>query len=618
MRRNLLRDILLAGLGAISLLGGVLLADAVFDGDEASLPELAPLHYVPASDGDDPGAALTFVSVPAPEAIVPGATPVYPITFDDDATLQSDGSAPLDGDAGGEDVPAQPGGDQAPVPGPEGGAEVDAPAVATAEVVGTAVRFFDLCAEDSSGCPLGIAATVLYSGSVPALEVVPIPEANQALLGDLRCDPGWPTSTEIPVVILSNRPLSLLHVRLTTGAEETLIDQAVNLKSPPSEHTLYDERVNAGRATAATVESGFHTCVTLRIDRVDPRPNRIGHFELNVQAYASNEDTPGDDYDSSSIVFWGQYEGFAPPVRFYPLDENRAYLLVPQLPDDRTAVWVTEDYEAFRDQRSCEGGTPPPLDTRSTRRSPLAAPVATPGLDSPTYPWDRAYSHHTLWDLRLRNSSDYTLCVSWPGENRTEEWELETPDGFALDVYSGAFRHTSTRVPDTMGIHMLGVEGCFDATPHGQGSRHYPFPYETVYGDGTYNGMISDFMCLSGGRYIGSEIELRARFPDGEYPGDQDVYGVIRKPSNVLLGFCGALPWMDNPFSRQVAGCDTQLEWRAPRGNTLCGGGLTTPDCRGELLYSLEVSFRSTLRDSNNRPDPTDWGIARAGRYGDW
>ena len=607
------RDLVFGLLGAASLVGGIFLADAMFDDATVTFPEPEAAFVLPLSDTadvDDPGAVLTPVLVPVPEPLFEEATVVYPTIYDeegipaaDDPMAASQRGPDSEAGSGGGAPAGAPGGGSSGKPLPPPADTGPAPGAAGGESTATVIRFLDLCAESlSPACPGGIGATVLFGAALPPLQIEVLTDATTALFPALRCDPGWPSQTVIPVALLSNRPFSLLHVRLKTGDGATLLDEQVNLRSSVAENDLYDQRVKASQLTAPTLGGGVHTCLELQIDRaVNTPPERNGPFELSIQGYA-RKDAGGDDYLSKTVKFTSRYDAVRPVVRILPLDENRAYLIVPQLVDDSTVVWVSEDYE---DGFGSCAGTPPQLDPRSVRRSPTAAPVQFSGLDAGDYPWDRSYSHYTLWDLELANSTDYTLCVRWINEARTDEWVLETPDGVSLTVYSGDLRHTSTRVAGTLLAHIYGAAGCFVANPRDWPGDDKLFPFQTVYGDGTYDGMNLAYMCRTWGRRLGPSIELRALFPDGS----NEVYGIVKVPTATLIAKCG--PGND----LKQAPCSTALEWRNQR--VLCGGGLSEPSCQGDLWFSLGVTFEIENDTSNNRPDPQNWGIFKIARLGE-
>ncbi|MDX1449425.1 MAG: hypothetical protein R3246_10245, partial [Acidimicrobiia bacterium] len=398
-----------------------------------------------------------------------------------------------------------------------------------------------------------------------------------------------PSQTAIPLVLLSNRPFDLLHVRLRT-ADGVLLDEIVNTRSDPSEFTHFDQRRVAGKPLAPTPMDGAHTCILLRTDaRVGSAPERTGQFEVFVQGYADQS------YRAKTVTFTGGYDARRPPVQFLPQSANRAHVIVPQIAGDTVVMWVHERYTGAP---GCDG-TPPSLDTRAVRQTPASLPreYSPSALASPDYPWDRTYSHFTVWNLDLRSSTDYTVCIRWVIEDRGEEWYLETPDGIDLYVGAGPLRHTRSVVAGTLLVRMYGVSGCFVANPHGQSDLWPKFPDQNLFGDDTYLYTFPD-MCHSGGRFIGPKIQIQALFADGT----NDVYGMIEVPTQVLVDNC-----TDVGTGQPSGPCTRRLEWR--NRNVLCGGGFGTPSCQGDLFFGLDIYFRVTVRDWNNRPDPLDWGV---------
>ena len=169
MKRTLLRDLLFGLLGAMSLFGGIILTDLLFDDSAVILPESETSFVIPPSDAaapDVPGAILTRVEVPAPDPFFEGATVLYPTVFDADGIPAIDAPpAALDGLSGDEGAPG--GADQDGSAGDEGSSEgvdldassVDerAPGAAAGNAISIIARFFDLCAEPPApGCPSGI------------------------------------------------------------------------------------------------------------------------------------------------------------------------------------------------------------------------------------------------------------------------------------------------------------------------------------------------------------------------------------------------------------------------------------------------------------------------------
>ena len=341
-------------------------------------------------------------------------------------------------------------------------------------------------------------------------------------------------------------------------------------------------------------------------------PDRTGRFVVTVQGYA------GDDFLTRTVPFTGHFDAIRPPVLFEPKNANRAYMVVPQIGAgaNATEVWVYEtsnDWDpTINAPRSCETDPDPPpgeLDTTTLRYDPQAGPMPYGEIVRSDYPWDRSYTHFRVWNLDLRNSTDYILCIRWLGEGRTEEWYLETPDGVEVGIVGGFLRHTQSVDKGDLTVWQFGISGCklvIDPEPYQGSQANTPFPAEDLTGDDTYKWAHSSGMCHSNGWNLAPEIELQARYsrnslagvahPQGDAPA-----GMIHWPLAELISKCTD-PEVGRPPCRGV------LEWRT-QNPKLCGGPWFTPSCLGDRLFSLQVDFYVTLRDSNHRPDPLDWGF---------
>jgi len=569
-----LRDLLFVLLGALSLLGGILLADVVVDDTSVSLPEPVTAFDVPsggAAAADDPGAIVAPVLVAAPAPLFEDAdvipTPVYDAQG---ASEESSSEAGGGGSTGGLGDSPPPGGSPTPPSGSGSSA---------GNVMATIVRFIDFCADNpAGGCPNGIGATILFAGETPPpppLQIEVLPEATTALFPSLRCDPGWPSEVAIPVALLSNRPFSLLHVQLRAADGTTVLDEEVNLKSPPSEHTLYDQQVKASKPTGATLAAGAHTCLTLHTDgRGQSTPSRAGEFELFVQGYA------GSDYLAKTHRFDGQYSAERPPVRIIPRDANTGFVWVPQLRDDSTFVWLTQlgDATSAGCSQPTQGADQPLLNSSTYAPQPIA-PLT---LNSATYPWDRTYDYHTIWNLDVRSGAKYTLCVQWRKEGRTDEWLIETPDGVALAVSTSypAWRDNQYRGPAR--IQVSGMPGCGMLTEDG----------------------FLRFECASTGTRLADDIEFVPLLS-----GSNDPYGFATVSRTHLIAQCGPGGSRDKPP------CKIEFEWRNQR--TLCGGGLYDPKCQGDLWLSYDLYLKIDPLNANQRPNPQDWGVFEITRLGE-
>ncbi len=598
MNKETLRDILFGLIGALSLLGGVMAADVLFDDGSVSLPAASVSYVAPhgteAAEGD-PGGLVAPVAVPAPEPLFPGAAVVYPTVIDSDGQPYldiPDGTSGSQGDDstgggsagnGSEQGTDQQSDGQAASPQGAGGTVLAPSALETAGTeMATIVRFLDLCADTSSpACPAGIGAVVLFEGSPappPPLKIEVLVDATAALYPGLRCDPGWPTQDVVPVALVSNRPLSLANVSLqlkTNPSSVVALHEVNGLKSAPTEHALYEQRVKAAQPTGTTIGTGFHTCLQLRFDTsANTTPfsrktefDQNSWFEIHVVGFHKTDGT------TRTVKFINQYTAKKrPPVRVKPLDGNRASVWVPQTPADTPFVWVVPAAAST----GCNAG--PGTDGQARLNSATAAPQPIPpnALNDPTYPWDRTFDHYTVWDLELRASSIYTMCVQWKKEGRLEVWSLETPDGLSISLRSGWRHWRDNKYAGPARIMVVGMPGC------------------SVLAEDSFQA----FECRSVGTSIGADLEFRGLLPGGNEP-----YGIVSVSKSNLVSRCADGAGSDGRYP-----CKFRLEWRSRQ--TLCGGSVLFPPTNcGDLLLEYEIHLEVKRLTTNGRSDPLDWGI---------
>ncbi|MCP5035712.1 MAG: hypothetical protein GY939_28270 [Actinomycetia bacterium] len=554
------------------VVGGVFAADLLLDEGETvySVPD-AVFPVVPVDVREDPGGVLVQVGDDAPDPLIDGATEVWPTEFDETG-------APAEQDSETADPPPA---------GPY-------PAI---------MRWLDGCAEVSApGCPLGFGGTI--EAIMHPLEIQVLPEATTAVIPELRCSPGWPTPTAVPLALLTNRPLDLVHVRLLNPDGTIVDDGHVNLTSPTSERSLYDQRLKDGTPTAATVRSGLHHCLLFELDRrLVPSPERTGSFIVEVDA------TAGDDSLFLEVPFNGERQALRPPIHLIPINESQGMLTVPLIYGDAPAVWTydSEQPTSPSGPLACALPTAQP-GTEAAGMTPTSQEIDPAIRQSPDYPWDPTYTHVTVWELNLKNSSDYTLCVQWPHEQVTEQWALETPDGRHLEVVAGTLSHEYGIEAGDLEVRFVGVSDCVEGE-----FSHGDFPHVDLTGSGDYDGAFGDVICESDGSF-GQWFRLEARYTvdtrhdlEGTWP--------IATPH--------ASAWCD--IDSEDGGCVGTLEWR--NQNTLCGGQDVfldfefprvqpdgtikvdpSHDCR-PLKFSLEVLVRSSASADNQRPSPLDWGF---------
>lgn len=313
---------LLASAALAAFVTDLVMTDTTFRLDDPTEAQTVPVLDIDASgvpvETDDPGAMVAPVLVPSTPPLLPDP-PRTPPVIDDDPN------------APGAAVTTEPAPTDVSSPSWNGLAmQMMQPFEVTAAGFDTVFRFFDLCADASqvTACPDGFGATVLFAGGSappPPVDLVLIPDPPQPIRDQVRCDLAWPSSTTIPLLIVSNQPLDLYHARLslTDGRE---VDEAVNQRATPSEVTWYEGRIQGGSQVGLAVGDGVHACVEFRLDgpQAPSGIDRTDRFHVRVTGFA------GQSSATRATTFDGTYSANKPPVTIHPVDGYRAVVVVPQ------------------------------------------------------------------------------------------------------------------------------------------------------------------------------------------------------------------------------------------------------------------------------------------------
>ncbi len=597
---------------------GVAGADVYFDDPIPEGP--VPNAVLPVLPGQDPevsgpggllGAVQTRVAAPpfgAPAAAsAPAGLDGHQDPRDGSGPAADDAPILAPGEADDRDSGLGPGADDEPPP-------TDGEAAGTEAALGTIIRWLDMCAVGgAAGCPLGVAATILPLGDLlPALEVEAFPEATRAVFPDLRCDPGWPSQTVLPIVVASNRPLDSLDVHLQDW-DEVIWGLEADLASSQSESARFESRRESGQPIFADMATGVHTCVGLGLHADTPRGDT---FVLRVTARS------GEDRVDLRVPFAAQFGIGRPPITLHPQDEYNATVRVPQRYEGQTAVWIAAGTER---EAACD--TVPGEAVIDVAVSKIPDSV----LDDDAYPWDRDYDHVTYRYLRLQHSQEYTLCVHRLDEGITQAFIIETPDGWHLDVTSGVLAHMQDLPAGLLEVRFEGIGGCGKAE-----FASGPLPNVKLEGRGGYYEVEGERICSSLGPFddpLSYVVPVR---------GGQDERDAFRVGVPVaLFDACRA------GASSVGYPCQQMLRWnhiKMIRGNGLdidwdiveamfriaiSGGSdmsalidlaesLTAPPRnRDPDPWMLQIDLETRRITTNNRPHPLDWGFTEMLRLGE-
>jgi len=478
-------------------------------------------------------------------------------------------------------------------------------------IFATIFRFFDLCAETGGqGCPPGVGGTVLYEGGKappPPLKMDVIPEPTQAIRDQVRCDLAWPSSKRIPVLITSNRPLDLFHTTLSIEGGAT-VHEVNNGRSDPSEFARYEQLRKDGKPVGTTLGNAIHTCVAFDIEAASAPANvsRTGRFEVAANGFA------GQSHAKITRAFGGDYKAGKPPIKIHALDGYRAMVVVPQRRDDivTTSMFIDHDAYGTAGPGPCTPNTSKLYHGQLTPRSPSKGPIeySVSDMNAADYPYDRDYTHYTVWDLYLTSGSGHVLCVGWQEDDAHELWHIETPNLWQFNLWGRVLHYNSFVKKGSLTLRVPGINDCWVANP-GQGSAggRDPFPDEGLsHTSGWEFWFLPDSaLCSSNGWRYPDPIEVWAELSE---PGDNTVYGVARIPVAALMKDCKG----DRaaPVQSSDDGCKgPTVEWR--NQNVLCGGPIATGNCQGDLFRSL-ATWTVMRGDSRwDRTTPKDWLIAQ-------
>ena len=290
-----------------------------------------------------------------------------------------------------------------------------------------------------------------------------------------------------------------------------------------------------------------------------------------------------------------------PPTEIWPYSTHRAQVIVPQIDGTASQVRVWAEGSTWMDQQCSTfgpgAGAPNGAEYISSYPSAEPRKLTVP---SDPYPYDRAFSHFTVWNLMLRDEWQYVVCVQWRAPDGTwgpyETWNVETPEALRLRLHAGPFSAKGSDVQFSYTVRAEGIFGCYRYVlntndPSGGSynwacdSRGWPVPQVTR--------IIMERQDLKTGAYS-SMGDRRIVTPTVCQPGQLGTGGV-NVPSYVLK-----LPCKPNDHS-------LTLYWMT--ANVLCGGPWGgCPDDDVDATLQAEISLFEDLYQG--REGALNWGIS--------
>lgn len=313
------------------------------------------------------------------------------------------------------------GADGTPLPAPE---STPAPEATEPEPQkSTIYSFLDTCADHpEENCPFGVAGTILLADDLAPLRIRIWPELTKADHPDLRCDPGNPSGSKVPVVVTSNRPLDNFSYTFETEGGQ-LLEQQTGLRTSADEFARFDDHGSGQVIDLTSFKDSVQTCFLMRTDASgDFNVSRTQLFALTVaaRAFVPPDGEPTETTETVSFNGTDSHPSAPPPVSFWPEDEHNIQMLVPQQEFDKVNVSLEP---GLHDIEACEPGTDwvPQPNTLEKKPGPGA--------------YDPDYTHYTVWDFPLDSGAEFTVCVKLFRQDQpvsTEAYHLEAPHAFSL------------------------------------------------------------------------------------------------------------------------------------------------------------------------------------------
>jgi len=290
------------------------------------------------------------------------------------------------------------------------------------------------------------------------------PEASKGTHPGLRCDPGDPSGTKVPLVITSNRPLDNLSFRFETEGGQ-LLEQGTGLRTDQSEYGWFEKQPANKVIDPASFQDSVQTCVLMHTDgEGDFHVPRTGLFSLTAtgRAFLPPDGTPSETTENVTFNGSASHPSAAPPVTFWHENDYDLQMLVPQHQFDKVNVSLLV---GVQDTSACKPGSDWVPQPNTLEPKPGAGP------------YDPDYTHYTVWDFHLESAADYTACVKLYRNEKpfsTEAYHLETPHAFSLGFEVNSVVTMHKVEANQLYVQMRGAEVCDGASPIG------PFPTDDI------------------------------------------------------------------------------------------------------------------------------------------
>ena len=636
MRRVLLTLGIAAGILVLGVglgLAGAFLGDRVTSQhDEQVQPPIRNPVYVtgPAANDPrhpDPGAVVGLGKPPAPFVGVAKGAWVLPT----DAIAES-GHNPRGAGAGGVSVPVD-----------KVGATAKSMGDTQLAPPGSPDHFVDQCAEGATPCPAGEPGTVVpLAGSLPPKmpSIRLWPGLTKTTYPGLRCDPGFRTSQRIPVVVTSDTFLSSLTVTLSIPKVSDL--DTVELRSAQAalapEEQWFTKRNEAGLPMGTDLDNGVQYCASLRTEHHPDLSYKLTGITLPAKPTYRVTAT-GYDIVLNKVTATADYATPVPhgrpPVLLTPLSGNVLQVVVPETDPSlkspsapQPKVWAERPWGYPVPAWDGDCSTFAPVAGKSGAplvgypRAP-AKPYDPAELAKANYPYDRAYTHFSVWNIVLQESNAYFLCVSWPSLPSGEEYQafrIETPDSMRLRISAYGFQgetraYYMLRTKDAVCPDWQATWGPKETSPSGMGwawpeivcdSKGFPFPLTTTFEmmTPTYKG---GELVDSGSQALFTPTWCQAQPGESFYPA-----GVIMPAES-----CGVIPPNHNLIDVAPNGSGGfPIVWEVPRidfwwrEHVLCGG--PGPCVGPDFAWAGTTFYWYDVPPFTERRDPLDWRIQAA------
>ena len=471
----------------------------------------------------------------------------------------------------------------------------------------------DTCAEGDAPCPPGEPGTVLpFSGGTGGggqLEVKAWPGLNGLTANNLGCEPGYRTSTNLPVVVTASAPVSWLKVTLTIDGGAQLDEVYVDV-SDPAAKAAHEAKLIAGAPTGTDLATSFHHCFSLT---TEAHPDNVGalgtlvvpvgaRYRIDVHALAMT----GPDQATATATHPMAFPPDRPPTTINPLTTHRAQVAVFQIGGaaGQTRVWA-ERSGTYADG-SCATFGPGPQGPQGFETGWPSATPRKQWAPSEPYPYDRAYDHFTVWNLALQDTSHHVVCVQWRRADgtwgETETWKVRTPAALHLDVWVDDL----TTTPSAPAYdHLATVESVATC-------NRWDLSTDSV--DHTSGG--EEIICSSDGWPVAATTKIQLEGFDPK----TGAYHDLGAPTFLTPTVCPA--WA-SPLTSQptwwwdVAPCsprtiDVTLVWGTGQ-STLCGGPIGGCGGAGEMARAaaqLRFSWGYSTAYGPWPNDPTAWDVS--------